>query len=382
MLNDERYTQRDLRPDETRRCRNPCSAQSPWRIIIYQDGVDPSDGLAANHSRKSCVFYWSFVEYGMHALCHEEVWGTLCVMRSHDCNKLSGNISQLFQKALELFFGSVHDIQRSGIRVLVNGCSRGLEREHYDRYHILAGVGVVFADEPALKEMLNCKGHAGTKPCLLCVNATLHNSRGSAMHTITDDAISVTNTNWRAFKKHSDASIQAVVRRVNALHAAFMAGTITGDAYELRTQMLGWTWTPANVLLNERFNLKVASTTMYDWAHCYVHDGLGDVEFGQLMRSLHQSRSTITYAKVGAYVDTFTMPKSYGKLDHLFKDAPNRNNLKKGSFTCTGSEFLTLVPILHRFFSKVALQVGHCQLHVESFVAVLHVIVLLQARCH
>ena len=33
---------------------SPCAPSSPWGIILYQDGVDPSDGLAKNHSRKKC----------------------------------------------------------------------------------------------------------------------------------------------------------------------------------------------------------------------------------------------------------------------------------------------------------------------------------------
>ena len=35
--------------------RHPCGPATPWHLIIYQDGVDPSDGLSNNHSRKSCV---------------------------------------------------------------------------------------------------------------------------------------------------------------------------------------------------------------------------------------------------------------------------------------------------------------------------------------
>jgi hypothetical protein len=37
--------------------RHPCTPATPWELIIYQDGVDPSDGLSSNHSRKSCVWY-------------------------------------------------------------------------------------------------------------------------------------------------------------------------------------------------------------------------------------------------------------------------------------------------------------------------------------
>ena len=33
--------------------KHPPSPGSPWGLIIYQDGVDPSDGLAKNHSAKA-----------------------------------------------------------------------------------------------------------------------------------------------------------------------------------------------------------------------------------------------------------------------------------------------------------------------------------------
>ena len=36
--------------------RYPSTAATPWEIIFCQDGVNPSDGLAKNHSRKPSVF--------------------------------------------------------------------------------------------------------------------------------------------------------------------------------------------------------------------------------------------------------------------------------------------------------------------------------------
>ena len=80
--------------------RHPCSPATPWNLIMYQDGVDPSDGLSNNHSRKSCVWYWSFQEFGLQHLAKEEVWGTLCVMRSTQANQLEGGITTLFGRLL------------------------------------------------------------------------------------------------------------------------------------------------------------------------------------------------------------------------------------------------------------------------------------------
>ena len=56
----------------------PCTPASPWRLILYQDGVDPSDGLAKNHSRKSAVYYfllwnWVFKHWQKKVLVREDL---------------------------------------------------------------------------------------------------------------------------------------------------------------------------------------------------------------------------------------------------------------------------------------------------------------------
>ena len=344
----------------------PCIPAKPWRLIIYQDGVDPSDGLAKNHSRKSCVFYWSFVEFGMHALAHEEVWGTVCVVRALDAKKLDGDIGQLFFKVLEQFFGSAHDIRLSGVLL-----DEGIR--------ILAGVGVILADEPALKEMLSCKGHAGNKCCCLCLNASLHNAKGIPLHILCPKlAGSIARTDWKSFEKHTDETIRATVRRLNAHHTLFKAGALTKGKYDLKSAMLGWNWTPHNIILNEKFRLQVASSVMYDWAHTYVNDGLADTEFGQCMKKLQGTASN--YMEAGVYVSTFSFPKAQtSRWEHLFSADSNRNNYKKGSFTCTATEFLALTPVLHRYFTRVVAQRGQRMSFVQSMLAVLTVVMMLQS---
>ena len=52
----------------------PSTRSTPWHFILYQDEADPSDGLAPNHSRKSAIFYSSFMEFGSAALGHEQAW--------------------------------------------------------------------------------------------------------------------------------------------------------------------------------------------------------------------------------------------------------------------------------------------------------------------
>ena len=204
--------------------RHPCGPATPWELIIYQDGVDPSDGLSSNHSRKSCVWYWSFVQFGIKNLAYEEVWGTMCVMRSISANKMEGALTSLFGKLLSLFFGPIHDIRVSGVSVILDGSVRG---EQPLQSHIFAEVGCLLADLPAIKEMLGCRGHAGHKPCCLCRNATNHNIRGTPLHRVSPEAIPITTFDLDLFYQYTDHDIRETLRRLDHHHLAFEGGAMS-----------------------------------------------------------------------------------------------------------------------------------------------------------
>lgn len=351
--------------------RCPPSPAAPWRLILYQDGVDPSDGLSKNHSRKSAVFYFAFVEYGMVALSHEQCWGTLVVARHSEHSKLAGGIQMLFQKVLELFHGDVHDILRSGVSLIFPDGSRTT---------LFGKTKVLLGDIPALKEMLACKGHAGVVPCPLCINAVQHNSQSVPFHLLVSDAVSIAETNFARFIKHDNDSIRRAVQKIEGFALDLKAGRITNEAYMNRSIALGWNASEANgVILNEKYALDVASSIHLDWAHIYVHDGLADHEFGQVMKLFHSARSTTSFAEAGRYIAMHTFPKSAPGIAHCFTDEHNSTNSKKGSFTSTGSEFLTIAPVLHRYFDRVVRARGQLMPYVLSFIAVLEVVILLNA---
>ncbi len=354
--------------------RHPCGPATPWELIIYQDGVDPSDGLSSNHSRKSCVWYWSFVQFGIKNLAYEEVWGTMCVMRGISANKMEGALTNLFGKLLSLFFGPIHDIRLTGVSITLDGSVRG---EQPVQRHIFAEAGCLLADLPAIKEMLGCKGHSGHKPCCLCRNATNHVIRGTPLHLVSPDAIPITRLDLDLFHQYTDQDIRETLRRLDHHHVAFEGGAMSKDEFVARGQVLGWNWIRNNPILNEKYRLRIASSVMFDWAHVYVNDGLADDEFGKCMKVLHSNRTATSYAELAEYVARFTLPKSSPSINRLFSESSNKNNLKKAGFTCSGSEFLTLAPIVLRYFERVVAPRNQCMTWVASMVAVLQVVVLL-----
>lgn len=260
--------------------RKPSTAAEPWNIIIYQDGVDPSDMGAEHHTRSACAWYWSFAELGIYALGHEEMWGCICTLRKSEYNQFTGAIAGLFASLLGLFRGT-HDIQLAGVTVVIDG----------EPVTILARVGVIFGDEPALKEMLDCKGHAGIKPCLLCKNIVLRSSMD--LYSFPPPMKTIACFNWNQLLLHNDDSIKATIKRVAHWAKELQAKRITHKEFGDRAGILGWNNNPAHdILFGDKFNLQVASSVMYDWPHIYVHGGLADVEMGLLMKKLAKRRSS------------------------------------------------------------------------------------------
>ena len=81
---------------------------------------------------------------------------------------------------------------------------------------------------------------------------------------------------------------------------------------------------------------------------------------------------------MGEYVVPWGFPMKRS-VAHLFTENKAAANYRKKGFTSTASEMLTLVPVLLRYFEHVVLPRGRLLGHARSMIAVLTVIVLLQA---
>ena len=342
---------------------HPPSPSRPWRVVLYQDGIDPSDGLAKHHTRKACAFYWSFLEYGISALSHEEMWCTPTVARSTVVNQMPGVHVQLAAMVVRRFFDpDGHDIRRAGVTLRLKSgvCTT-----------IFAEWGVLVADEPAIKEVLSCKGHAGTKPCVLCMNVVLHRS---GLHA-SEYAVSIADANFERVKLHDGTTLRRAVEKLHSYRHA--TPPLPQARYDLLESLYGFTYNPHQLILNERLRLDAVSIVMFDWAHCLVADGIADVEMGICMKTMH--RASTNYVECGLYVGQWVWPRHACNVSELFATHTIRNNLRKENFTCTASEFLTVAPVLARYFQYVGLPRGEQLPCIKSMLAALWVVELLQA---
>ena len=130
-------------------------------------------------------------------------------------------------------------------------------------------------------------------------------------------------------------------------------------AFELRETMLGFKYNPASLLVHPRIQLRVASVMMYDWAHCYICDGLADVETGMFFKALSRTATHVSSIfEFGAYALQMTHPKDLSSLQEIMQPKRLEANLKNEHFSCSASQFLTLYPILRRYIANIVCSRG------------------------
>ena len=347
--------------------RKPCSPSDPWRIALYLDGVNPSDGLTKSATRKFTIYYWSLIELGVSALAHEECWATIAAVKDNMVAKLRGGVPELTTRVLEQFFGTTNNAMIAGVTVQLG------PEEDAPRVKLWLVVGLLLADEPAEKELLACKGHAGIKPCWKCMNCVSKSSEeNNSLSGQSDYCIPIGETDLSKFKQHTDASLRLSVQRLHAYKS-----TLNNEEFKLREMLYGWNYNPWSVVLNTRFRLNVVSIGMTDWGHTYASDGLADTEWGTFVKKASKD-GLASYPEFAEYALQFQPPQSRGMPTHLFDEKRYKNYMRTGSFPAIASEFLTLAPIMRRYLSHVVAQRGNPE-YVQSMQAVLDVVDLLQA---
>ena len=133
------------------------AANLPLTIVLYLDGITPSDGLTKIDERKLTAVYWSFLEFGPSLLSIEEVWFCLTCTRLSVTNNLDGQISNLLAEIVSRYFCNS---EGKDLR------TRGDMLPLASPLLLTAAIGV--GDEPALHDAILCKGHAGFRCCALC----------------------------------------------------------------------------------------------------------------------------------------------------------------------------------------------------------------------
>ena len=73
--------------------KQPSSPERPWSLALYTDEATPGNVLALMPTRKAWAIYFSFLKLGHAALCREDAWFCLSVIRSSEIKRVLGGIA-------------------------------------------------------------------------------------------------------------------------------------------------------------------------------------------------------------------------------------------------------------------------------------------------
>lgn len=211
---------------------------------------------------------------------------------------------------------------------------------------IIFGVlSIVCGDLDALFKFLCSKGQNANVPCPMCTNIV---SVKCGWAVGSDVLRAFTCLNYDEIKPHTDATIRALVRGLRDAAADVDAGRMCEAEFEELQTRRGWNHSPDNILFDELVCVDPASSFHIDWFHTYLQTGIFNYEFGVAREFLKSVRPPITIDAMQAFARRFRWPKQYPSpayllcSEHFSKDTLH--------FKCSGSEALSLFPVLDLFF--------------------------------
>lgn len=301
----------------------PSAPDQPWNIVLYTDEITCGDPRSRN-TLKMMAVYWTFKELGSRSLCNEYHWFLLTATDADNIKCIDGGMSAFAKHLLLLFFQEPNSLSVNGMVVadLV----------------IFAIVGVHCSDLPALKAVLEMKGHGGLVPCLCCRFTTADTRM--AVGVIQD----ITNTDLSLHVQHDDASVHAQVDNLRDCKAR-----LGPEDFKRQEMAVGLNYVENGVLCcNELRNVfPPVSSLMYDWMHIYIVNGLWNCELGLLLGVLFRIVG-IKFTVLHEFIQTFTWPLKFNAKD-IKSVFARKTFVTKGDVTASASEALSVYNVVRLF---------------------------------
>lgn len=234
--------------------------------------------------------------------------------------------------------------------------------------HVWAEPKYFLADESAVHSTYSCKGAAGLRPCLLCVNVY----DGSTTRDIkwSSEILKHTDPLPDNFSPAHPAVIQAIFRK--------LARASAQDLPALETA-LGWTWAPGG-FLHIPSPLWPTTSLIWDWMHVVFVNGVFNVHVGRLFWSLRECTG-FSYEQIQPFLCGTTWGggvRSEHMADIFGKKRASRH-WKEGELKANASEGLTILPVLVVVLCEVSDKFDAARCHFLCLLALYKIVGMLRA---
>ena len=301
----------------------PSTLEAPWQIALYCDEVTPGNQMRHDNKRKVQAVYWSFLQYGSTSLSCETKWMVLTAARSKLITDIGG-MSVFFTYIMETFFGDGRFFAGIPIRCQNNP-------------HILcAKLGLVIADESALKSLYENKGASGYMTCILCRNCVMTRSNLHVFDT-SGFLLPLTENDINKFSPATSASIKSSIDLL-----ASKKNTMLKGQFEKLESALGYNFNPKAILASRWFEMiSPPKVLMFDWMHCFLVGGVHNLELGLLLGVLHGCG--VDHKQIHEWMQSVRWPAALESRGVSGRSAfEKRAGAVNDTFKCSASEGLSI----------------------------------------
>ena len=306
--------------------KHPCSMNDPWTIILYNDEVVAGNPLLRHNHRKAHAHYYSFLEFGPHALSSEFLWFTICIAKSDTVSSMAGGggAGVLLKEVFQHF--------------------KVFETEGFvcGQVIIWAKVKQLISDEAALKVGIDVKGASGHMSCLKCRNVLKLKPYAIAEKKPNHGFVPISELDVTLFDPHDDTTLIA-----NAKYVHEQSSVLTKTEFEKLQTALGITHNPNGVLLCESLEFKLSSVA-FDYQHVFFVNGVFNLEVGRLLDMMKKGKGDqkVTCAQINTFFqDGWVWPFHQRLGQHVFESRSSDG----GNLSCSASECLGCFALLMTF---------------------------------
>ena len=349
---------------------NPPTPEKPWNIVLYTDEVTPGNPLATLNKRRFQAIYWSFLEFGINALSHEEAWFCVCTEFSTLVNKMAAGMSQVVAAILKLFFPV------DGTNLATSGMLLPFDGPGHIR--LFARHGATLQDGGAHKSVFSSRGDGASKFCILCKNLFERESE-----IVDEDGTNLLCCDILEYKGLVPATSRDLRKSARYLEKKFIEMGPGGPFTELQ-QALGMTHHPHALLLDRALDdyFDPVHGYLHDWMHALFVDGVFNLTLYLLLETFIITGETGVYEVFSNYIATWRWPHRvgmHGSANHLAeifsRDRRDKHRAAK-HIKMQASDGLSLTGVSALFVVKVLMELEDKSRHKQciAFLALVDVI--------
>lgn len=213
---------------------------------------------------------------------------------------------------------------------------------------IFGTISNVLGDEAALKRIYDCKGAAGTRNCMLCLNV-LKKGTVAELELDSEQFVEIDCLDQGRFQLATNANVWEAVDKLKAA-----SSNQSKTAFAKTSQAYGFNHNPQGLLLDLelRRRLRPISTWTFDWAHIYLNHGIGGVGLANLISWL--ARHKLGYDGIRTFMGAgWEWPRHLSVSNRTAQQVFSDVRAQSSGWKSSASEFLQVAPVVLHFLETV-----------------------------